>query len=151
MSGFRLDVVDAPLLPRRSMMRPHHSRRSAALIALTLCGCSSVPSEAASPSGAPTTDTAVACTLSPDELATRRDQLLPGLIRDAEKVTEIENGLRLKFAHSGDTLRRIVSVVEQEQSCCTFLRFQITTEPEHGPIVFEVTGPAGTRELLKGL
>jgi hypothetical protein len=133
------------------MKKQRRSHRPAAVLILALCGCSSMPSEVAGTTGPSNKDAPIACSLSPDELASRRDQLLPGLIREAEKVTEIENGLRLTFAHSVDALRKIVGVVEQEQRCCTFLRFQITTEPDHGPIVFEVTGPVGTLELLKGL
>jgi hypothetical protein len=34
----------------------------------------------------------VACTLTPGELSTRREQLLPGLIERAEEVTDLESG-----------------------------------------------------------
>jgi hypothetical protein len=42
-------------------------------------------------------------------------------------------------------------VLERERTCCSFLRFQIIAEPENGPIILEVTGPPGTRELLRSL
>jgi hypothetical protein len=81
----------------------------------------------------------------------RRNQLLPGLIQDAANVTDLDNGLRLDFANAPDLLARLLRVIEQEQVCCSFLRFQVTAEPQQGPVVLEVTGPAGTREMLRSL
>ena len=93
----------------------------------------------------------IACALTPDQLSSRRDQLLPGLVQRAPEVTELENGLRMRFESSVGLLADLVKVVEQERTCCSFLRFQLTAEPENGAIVFEVTGPPGTRELLRSL
>jgi hypothetical protein len=36
-------------------------------------------------------------------------------------------------------------------SGCPFLRFQVTVEPESGPVFLEATGPERTRQLLDGL
>ena len=93
----------------------------------------------------------VACALTPEQLDERREQLLPGLIERAKEVIEIENGVQLRFESSPGLLADIVKVVDQERRCCTFLRFQVTAEPDNGPILFEVTGPPGTRELLRSL
>lgn len=93
----------------------------------------------------------VTCTLTPVQLDSRRDQLLPGLVKRAKEVTDIENGVRMRFESSVGLLADLVKVVEQERTCCSFLRFHFTVEPENGPIIFEVTGPPGTRELLRSL
>jgi len=93
----------------------------------------------------------VACDLPPEELRRRRDELLPGLVKRAGQVVDLENGLRFHFAAGPGLLGELASIIEQEQVCCRFLRFQISIEPGGGAITLEVTGPAGTREMLRRL
>lgn len=93
----------------------------------------------------------VACNLPPKELRYRRDELLPGLLKRAEQAMDLENGLRFHFAACPGLLGELASIIEQEQVCCSFLRFQILVEPGAGGITLEVTGPAGTRALLRDL
>jgi hypothetical protein len=93
----------------------------------------------------------MACTLSPQELRHRRDELLPMLLKRARQVEDLENGLRFHFAACPGLLGELARIIEQEQVCCSFLRFQISIEPGAGAITLEVTGPAGTREMLREL
>jgi hypothetical protein len=93
----------------------------------------------------------IACTLSPEALAARKGDLLPSLAREAETREELPNGVRLRFAASPDALPRIASVVEAERHCCRFLRFDVSVEPDGGPISLAVTGPAGAKEFLASL
>jgi hypothetical protein len=93
----------------------------------------------------------LACNLPADELRQRRDELLPGLRKRAEQVIELTDGLRFQFATSPGLLIELAGVIAQEQLCCSFLRFQISIEPGAGGIALEVTGPSGTREMLRGL
>ena len=93
----------------------------------------------------------IACTLTPEELASRQTESLPGLVRQAVETVELADGWRLRFENKPGLLQTITQTIEQERSCCPFLRFNLTCEPETGPIVVEVTGPTGTRELLRGL
>jgi hypothetical protein len=117
--------------------------------AAALCACSgpsSTPGDAALRDGG-----APACSLTPAELARNREQLLPGLIERAEKVVDLEDGLRLRFASRPGLLAELARVIDQERTCCSFLRFQVVAEAAGGPVTFDVTGPPGTRELLRGL
>jgi hypothetical protein len=57
----------------------------------------------------------------------------------------------LRFAHRAGLLAELTRVIEQEQDCCSFLRFHLSVEPNAGPVTFEVTGPAGTRQILRSL
>lgn len=91
------------------------------------------------------------CSLSPEDLRDRRDALLPGLIHRADRVTDLDNGLRLEFRSRPGILTEIARIMEQERGCCTFLRFNLTAEAEDGPIIFDVTGPKGTRDVLRSL
>ena len=96
-------------------------------------------------------DRPIACALTPDELNARREQLLPGLLRRANEVTDLEDGLRMRFESRAGLLAELVGIIEQERTCCSFLRFQLTAEPDDGSVVFDVTGPPGTREMLRKL
>ena len=96
-------------------------------------------------------DQPIACTLTPGELSSRREQLLPGLLKRAEEVTDLGNGLRMRFESRPGLLAELVGIIDQERSCCSFLRFHLTAEPGTGPVTFEVTGPPGTREMLRAL
>lgn len=93
-------------------------------------------------------DLPVMCTLTPDALQTRREGLLAQLRRDAESHEELPNGHRLQFVPKLETLTTIARVIDAERRCSRFLRFAVTVEPGDGPIVLELTGPAGTRESL---
>lgn len=105
------------------------------------CACSSAPKEPA----------VLECSLAPNELSARRDQLLPGLIERADQVTELEDGLRLRFESRQGLLLELARVVDQERTCCSFLRFNLIAEPGDGPVTFEVTGPPGTLDVLRAL
>jgi len=91
------------------------------------------------------------CSLSAEHLAARRDELIPGLFKRAKDITDIENGLRFRFDGEAGLLTDLIKVIEQEQICCSFLRFQLTAEPNANPVTLEVTGPKGTGEMIRKL
>jgi hypothetical protein len=93
----------------------------------------------------------IVCTLTPNALRARREGLLSDLMRQAEGHDELPEGLRLRFAATGDRLSTIARAVEAERHCCRFLRFGITVESDGGPIFLELSGPPGTREFVAAL
>jgi len=92
----------------------------------------------------------IACTLTPIELANRRNDLLPGFLSRADIQETIPEGFRWSFSETDGLLHNVVSVIEAERRCCRFLRFRLTLEPDGGPLRLEVTGPEGSflRSLL---
>lgn len=96
-------------------------------------------------------DLPVACTLGPAALKARREDLLGGLVRRAEERLELPNGYRVRFRPAEDLLPEIATIIDVERQCCRFLTFQLTVEPDGGPIWFEFTGPPGTKEFLAGM
>ena len=93
-------------------------------------------------------DLPISCTLQPGELKARATQLLPGVAAAATARQPIENGFRFEFQASSDVLSSIVRMIDAERQCCQFLRFQLTVEAAGGPVVLDVTGPAGSQEFL---
>lgn len=96
-------------------------------------------------------DMPIACSLSPETVATRRAGLLPGLSRRAAAVEDLPDGLRFRFRLSADILAAIASVIDAESQCCRFLQFDLRVEQDGGPITLSLTGPPGTREFVAQL
>ena len=94
-------------------------------------------------------DLPIVCTLTPATVATRKAALLPGLAGRADSREETASGIRLSLP--ADALSAIFETVDAERQCCRFLRFDITVEPDGGPIWLELAGPPGTREFLSAL
>lgn len=94
-------------------------------------------------------DLPVVCTLTPATIATRKTALLPGLVGRADSQEVTAAGIRLRLP--ADALSAILETVDAERQCCRFLRFEITVEPDSGPIWLELAGPPGTREFLSAL
>ena len=91
----------------------------------------------------------VVCTLTPATMATRKADLLPRLVKRAESMDDTADGLRVRLP--SDALSAILTTVDAERQCCRFLRFEITVEPDGGPIWLSLSGPPGTREFLSAL
>ena len=75
------------------------------------------------------------------------------LIDQPTTVREYRSSVEAKYSQpsSVQMLAELVGIIYQERTCCSFLRFHLTAEPGTGPVIFEVTGPPGTREMLRAL
>jgi hypothetical protein len=97
------------------------------------------------------TDLPVACSLTPEALKARKEGLLSELLRGSAGHELLADGLRIRFAPSGETLATIARAVDAERHCCRFLRFTVTVEPDEGPLTLDLTGPQGTRQFVTAL
>jgi hypothetical protein len=95
-------------------------------------------------------DLPIACTLTPEELRRGRAGLLPGILARAEGHESVDGGFRFRFKSEAGLLPALAAMMEAERRCCRFLHFQLTAEPDEGPVSLEVTGPPGTTEFLAG-
>ena len=93
----------------------------------------------------------VACTLGPAALKARREDLLGTLVRRARERVDLPNGYRVRFEPDEDLLTTIARIIDVERQCCRFLTFELTIEPDDGPIWLQFTGPPGSREFLAGM
>lgn len=107
-------------------MSGHESMRSRACISDNIDGMSELP---------------IMCTLGPDPLSARRQGLLSELLQQSAGRELLLDGLRLRFAPSGETLAKIAAAVDAERRCCRFLRFTLTVEPDEGQFTLDLTGP----------
>jgi hypothetical protein len=93
----------------------------------------------------------IACTLDGAALRERREGLLAKLGERAAERQSLPDGRRLRFTAETETLALIARVIEAERRCCQFLRFQLTVEPGGGPMLLDLTGPAGTGDFLDSI
>lgn len=91
----------------------------------------------------------MACTLGESGRRKREAQIRDFLRDAAESVSERADGIDVRFPGEADCLREIADLMSIERSCCSFLRFELTVEAGEGPIHLAITGPEGTRQLLR--
>lgn len=89
-----------------------------------------------------------ACKLPRDQKRERREMLTHHLFAGSTAITEIEDGFEYHFPGDADWAEQIVRFIVEERECCLFLRFEMTFEPDQGPISLRVTGPEGTKQFL---
>lgn len=94
-------------------------------------------------------DLPVVCTLTPETIATRKANLLSGLVQRAQVREETADGIRFSFG--SDAFSAVARTVDAERQCCRFLRFEIVVEPDGGAVGLSLSGPPGTREFLAAL
>jgi hypothetical protein len=93
----------------------------------------------------------VVCALSPAAFRERREGALRSLRAQAQEMREIAGGWSIRFAPDDELLAELVRFIQMERKCCAFLRFAVVVAPGEGPVWLEMTGPDGTRELLREL
>jgi hypothetical protein len=91
----------------------------------------------------------VSCSLTDRELEAKRDNLIPGLFKKARSIDELETGYRFQLHRDSNTLGELVALIEEENTCCSFLSFVMSINKDD--IILDVNGPEGTKELLKDL
>jgi hypothetical protein len=91
----------------------------------------------------------IICTLTDEQLRERRAGSLDRLAATVVERRELENGIALRFEPSAETLTLIAEVIDAERQCCAFLGFTLTVDSANGPVWLELTGPPGTRDVVR--
>jgi hypothetical protein len=91
----------------------------------------------------------VACCLSDAELRKRVATLLARFESAVIATEEIPNGYVFRVPGDKKWMGVIWETIAAERECCPFLTFELTAQPNMGPVSVRVTGPAGTKDFLK--
>lgn len=86
--------------------------------------------------------------LRPEE-RDRHAELLSELKSSIRGVEERPDGYAFRFPGEGDLFRRLAEWATLERVCCPFLGFELLLEPDGGAATLRLSGPPGTRELLR--
>ena len=89
----------------------------------------------------------VTCLLSGSELDQRVSSVLQQL-KQYEEVREVEDGYSLSFPGNDEWTERLIDLVKSERGCCSFFRFELTFEPDQGPIWLYMGGSAEIKAFI---
>jgi hypothetical protein len=94
-------------------------------------------------------DMPIACCLTSAELREREATLIAEFSSAVIGTEDLRDGYGFRVPGDGKWLAMIAKMIVAERECCPFLTFELVAEPNMGPIIVRVTGPAGTKEFLK--
>jgi hypothetical protein len=94
-------------------------------------------------------DIRVACCLSDAELRKRVATLLARFESAVIATEELPDGYVFRVTGDKKWMGVVWEAIVAERECCPFLTFELTAQPYMGPVSVRVTGPAGTKDILK--
>ncbi len=93
----------------------------------------------------------IACTLTDAAFQQRRAEMLPRIQEQIQSLKPLDAGYALQFAADEAVLEDVFRLIQLERQCCAFLQFDLTIEPDHGPVWLSLTGPDGTKAFLENV
>ena len=94
-------------------------------------------------------DIPIACRLPGTEFKEREATLLSEFRHVVTTIVELPHGYAFHINSDEKSLLLAARLLAAERSCCPFLTFELIAHPNLGPVVVQVTGPAGAKEFLK--
>jgi hypothetical protein len=94
-------------------------------------------------------DTPIACCLTSAELREREATLLAQFRSVVIGTEELRDGYAFRVPGDGKSIAIVVEMIAAERECCPFLTFELVAQPDMGPVIVRVTGPADTKDFLK--
>jgi len=92
----------------------------------------------------------IACTLGVEDQATRRDEIAR-LFAGRQQVWELPDGYAVRFTGDDNVAVGLLRFISGERACCPFFTFELTFEPQRGPIWLRLRGPEGTKGVVAEL
>src|ERR1700674_1704740 len=94
-------------------------------------------------------DVRVACCLSAAELRKREATLLARFKSAVIATEELPEGYVFRLLGDKRCMAVVWELIVAERECCPFLTFELTAQPNMGPVSVRVTGPARAKDFLK--
>lgn len=93
----------------------------------------------------------ISCSLTNGELQQRRANYLDKVAAHLTGSEELENGFSFRFSLGPGFLQDLAEVIDLERQCCPFLTFRTILPAGDPSVVLELTGPDGTKEMVREL
>jgi hypothetical protein len=90
----------------------------------------------------------ILCSLTSAKLR-EREATLADFRSAVLETEELQEGFTFRLSGDGKLLELIAELIVAERECCPFLTFGVLALPDKGPVIVRVTGPAGTKELVR--
>lgn len=93
----------------------------------------------------------VACNLNvfDTEQHNRHRELIQLMNAAVLEVRELPDGYAFVFPSDSAKCQDVMAFATLERLCCPFFTFRLELMPQGGPLVFSLTGPAGTKDILR--
>ena len=88
------------------------------------------------------------CKLTTPEMDERKKTVLASLRKQVLDKEELEDGYRFKFVGTDSMVNELTEFAKTERHCCEFFTFNLTMSGDTNALWFEITGPAGTKEII---
>jgi hypothetical protein len=103
-------------------------------------------SEVKKPQGSPGP---LACKLTPPELAQRRVELEAEVFHAILEKRELGDGYGFRFPAGDVWIGKLNQFIVLERECCSFFRFELVVEPEHGPVWLNLRGGPEVKQFIE--
>lgn len=90
----------------------------------------------------------VACKLVGPEFAERKEEITRNLFAHVEDVKELSDGFAYRFPAEAPWPARIIEFIGAERQCCPFFRFEMSFEPDNGPLWLRLTGSSEAKAFI---
>ena len=94
-------------------------------------------------------DMPVVCCLKSAELRERAATLLAQFRSAVIGTEELRHRYAFRVPGDGKWIAMIAKMIVAERECWPFLTFELVAQPNMGPVIVRVAGPAGTKEFWK--
>ena len=93
----------------------------------------------------------LSCDLSALSLAQRKrhSELIRYVLSETLSLKELVEGYEFSFKKDAEVFLKLAEWVVLERVCCPFLLFSLALDRGDAPIRLGITGPAGTKDVLK--
>lgn len=79
----------------------------------------------------------------------KREATLLAQFKSAVTATEeLPDGYAFRVLGDQKSIAIVAELIVAERECCPFLTFELAAQPNMGPVIVRVTGPAGTKDFL---
>jgi hypothetical protein len=89
--------------------------------------------------------------LTDAEFREREALLLERFKAAVSETRELPDGFAFLAPGEKSWIALLAELMVAERACCPFLRFEMTAEPNMGPVTLAVTGPSGAKSFIRKL
>src|SRR5204863_6170421 len=91
----------------------------------------------------------IVCSLSEQDLIKRREELDGGIYKNIQQVQELPDGYAFRYPGNNEWATRLMEFIVFERACCRFFTFELSFEPDQGPIWLRLRGGEAVKEFIK--
>jgi hypothetical protein len=91
----------------------------------------------------------IVCSLSEQDKIKRGEELDGGIYKNIQQVQELPDGYAFRYPGDSEWAIKLMEFIVFERACCRFFTFELTFEPNQGPIWLRLRGGPGVKEFIK--